>query len=207
MSTVASPRPFNQKKRLYVVQAGAAAVAVMVLLSDPAWEETLGVREYIEMTGLSLVLICILGRLWSILYVGSKKNIELVTSGPYSMTRNPLYFSSTVGAAGIGLMFGSVLAALALGLIAFLVFTVTASGEATFLKAKFGAQYDVYARKTPLFWPNPMRFSDVSEQEFSPMALRRTFIDGLYFLAIFPALAVVEYLHLHGYLPILVKLY
>src|SRR6478736_6292629 len=50
-------------------------------------------------------------------------------AGPFSMTQNPLYFFSTVGAAGIGLMFGSVLAAALLGLGSFLVFRFTARKE------------------------------------------------------------------------------
>jgi hypothetical protein len=159
------------------------------------------------MAGLTLALACIFGRLWSILYVGGKKNIELVTSGPYSMTQNPLYFSSTVGAVGIGLMFGSVVTALVLGMTAFLLFTVTAAKEAAFLEAKFGPAYAAYARTTPLFWPNPMRYSDVSEQKFSPQTLKRTFVEGLCFLAIFPAMEAVEYLQLHGFLPVLLRLY
>ena len=53
--------------------------------------------------------------------------------GPFSITQNPLYFFSTVGAIGVGLMYGSVLAAAALGLASFVVFRVTARKEAEFL--------------------------------------------------------------------------
>ena len=88
------------------------------------------------MSGLALVVLCITGRLWCILYVGNKKNLELVTRGPYSMTRNPLYFFSTLGAAGIGLMFGSLTVAATLLLLSFWTFSITAEKEASFLRGE-----------------------------------------------------------------------
>ena len=45
----------------------------------------------IEMAGLVLILVCILGRTWCTLYIGGLKKRELVTAGPYSVVRNPLY--------------------------------------------------------------------------------------------------------------------
>jgi protein-S-isoprenylcysteine O-methyltransferase Ste14 len=207
MSTITVPRPVQQRKRIRVVQAGVVVIAAMLLFCNPVWDETYAVHEFFELAGLALALACIFGRLWSILYVGGKKNVELVMWGPYSMTRNPLYFSSTVGAVGVGLMFGSILAALVLGTATFVIFAVTASREAVFLRAKFGSAYDAYARRTPLFWPNPMRYSDVSRESFAPEVLKRTFADSLYFLGVFPALETVEYLHLYGVLPTLLRLY
>jgi hypothetical protein len=147
------------------------------------------------------VLVCFLGRLWSILYVGGRKNDELVVSGPFSMTRNPLYFFSTVGAVGIGLMFGSVLAGAMLGLASFLVFRFTARREAEFLAGRFGDAYKTYAARTPRFWPNPMLYRDQDQWLFSTSALRSTFRDGLYFLAVFPLIEAVEYLRMAGMLP------
>lgn len=111
---VTNPKPFVQKKRLRVLQVGAAVFVAMILFAAPIWEEGGNTHEIIEMTGIALVLACIFGRLWSILYVGGRKNQELVTGGPYSMTRNPLYFFSTVGIVGVGLMFGSISVALIL---------------------------------------------------------------------------------------------
>jgi protein-S-isoprenylcysteine O-methyltransferase Ste14 len=204
---VTNPKPFVQKKRLRVLQVGAAVFVAMILFATPIWEEGGNTHEIIEMTGIALVLACIFGRLWSILYVGGRKNQELVTAGPYSMTRNPLYFFSTVGIVGVGLMFGSISVALILGLLTFQVFAVTASKEAAFLKSKFGTTYENYALKTPLFWPNLLRYRDGPESMFSPGPLRRTFVDGMYFLAIFPAIEAVELLRQGGYLPTLLRLY
>lgn len=207
MSASLTPKPFAQRKRLFVVQLLSIAAIATLLLSRPAWNEDRTFHEFIEMTGLAFVLVCIFGRLWSILYVGSRKNNELVTNGPYSITRNPLYLFSTIGAAGVGMMFGSIIVATTMGGVTYLVFRMTARKEAAFLQYKFPTQYASYAARTPLFWPNPRLYRDTGETAFSPKALKKTFIDALYFLAIFPAIEGIEYLQTTGHLPTFLWLY
>ncbi|MDX8479154.1 isoprenylcysteine carboxylmethyltransferase family protein [Mesorhizobium sp. VK24D] len=206
-SLKSAPKAFDQHKRLIVVQVAAVLAIGLLLFSKPFLSEGSNGHELMEMAGFGLVLTCFLGRLWSILYVGGRKNDELVVSGPFSMTRNPLYFFSTVGAAGIGLMFGSVLAAAMLGLASFLVFRFTGNREAEFLFGKFGAAYTAYAERTPRFWPNPLLYRDQDHWVFSTSALRSTFRDGLYFLALFPVIEAVEHFRVIGMLPTLFTIY
>jgi protein-S-isoprenylcysteine O-methyltransferase Ste14 len=201
------PKPFDQRKRLVVVRIAAVATIAMLLFTKPFLPDGSDGHELIELLGLSLVIICVGGRLWSILYVGGNKNKELISMGPFSMTQNPLYFFSTVGAVGIGLIFGSAVATLFLGLASFLVFRVTARKEADFLLTKFGADYRLYALRTPKFLPNPFLFHDRAEWQFSTHALKRTFYDGLYFLALFPAIEIIEYVKAMGILPTFFTLY
>ncbi|RUU02693.1 isoprenylcysteine carboxylmethyltransferase family protein [Mesorhizobium sp. USDA-HM6] len=206
-SLKSAPKAFDQHKRLIVVQVAVVLAIVLLLFSRPFLSEGSSGHELVEMIGFGLVLICFLGRLWSILYVGGRKNDELVVSGPFSMTRNPLYFFSTIGVVGIGLMFGSVLAAAALGFASFLVFRFTAGREAEYLASKFGAAYTAYAERTPRFWPNPLIYRDQDHWVFSTSALRSTFRDGLYFLALFPLIETVEYFRAAGMLPTLFTVY
>ncbi|MFC6489336.1 methyltransferase family protein [Nitratireductor sp. GCM10026969] len=207
MATSTAPQPFDQRKRIRFLWAGGALVAAAMVLSDSAWSEATGAHEAVEVAGIGLVFICILGRLWSTLYIGSRKNQELATRGPYSMTRNPLYFFSTIGAAGVGLMFGSLFMGVLLAFITYRVFLLTAAREEAFLRGRFGRAYADYADRTPLFWPIPRLYEDDAEVGFSPSALKRTLLDGLYFLAIFPVLELVEQLHFTGYLPYFLSLY
>jgi protein-S-isoprenylcysteine O-methyltransferase Ste14 len=202
-----APKAFDQHKRLIVVQAAAVLAIILLLFSRPALAEGSDGHEIVETIGLLMVFACFLGRLWSILFVGGRKNDELVVSGPFSMTRNPLYFFSTVGAAGIGLVFGSVLAAAMLGLASYLVFRFTARKEAEFLAGKFGPAYAAYAERTPGFWPNPLLYRDEDQWLFSTRALKSTFRDGLYFLALFPVIETVEYFRVSGALPTLFTVY
>lgn len=199
-------QPFDQKRRIATLWLMATGFAALIVLTQPLIPENSYWHEMIESCGLALVLVAVLGRLWSILYIGSKKNNELVTRGPYSMTRNPLYFFSITGLAGIGLIFGSLAATALLLVVGTLVFHYTARREAAFLQAKFGTSYDDYARKTPLILPRKELYESSEEVTFSVKALTRTFRDCLPFLVLYPLIELVEYLHATGALQVLVRL-
>lgn len=196
--------PVNQRMRIRALQAGGVLLAALMLVVQPAIGNE--AHEAIEMVGVGLVLACVAGRMWSILYIGARKNSALMVVGPYSMTRNPLYFFSTVGAAGVGLMLGSFVMAGALGLVAALALGLTARGEAEYLRARYGAAYDAYARETPMFWPKPSLYREPAAADFSPRALRRTFLDGLLFLLLFPLIELIELAQEAGHLPVLLNL-
>jgi hypothetical protein len=99
------------------------------------------------------------------------------------------------------------MAAAALGLASFAVFRVTARKEAAFLLGKFGPAYHAYAQRTPRFWPNPFLFLDKAEWQFSTYALKRTFYDALYFLALIPVIETIEHFRMSGFLPTFLTLY
>ena len=195
----------NQRLRIHLIQFGALIFALLLFLARPYW--TGQTHEHIETLGFALVLVCVAGRMWSILYIGARKNRALTTLGPYSVTRNPLYLFSTIGVVGVGLIFGSSVIALALGLLSYLAFRLTATKEADHLQALFGAEFEAYARRTPLFWPKLSLYRDGADIAFSPHALKRTFLDGMLFLAIFPLMEGLEFLQNQGFLPALLRLY
>jgi protein-S-isoprenylcysteine O-methyltransferase Ste14 len=196
---------FSQRSRIHLLQAGSVLLVAVILLTQPLLVGR--VHTFIEMVGVTLAIVCIAGRLWSCLYIGSRKNRELVTTGPYSITRNPLYFFSTVGAVGVGLMFSSITAALVLGFVIYRALIATANKEREHLRAIFGAPYEVYERQTPLFWPKPTLYRDTQEVTFSPKALKRTFLDGMLFVLVFPVIEMIEHLHSNGLIPILMRVF
>ncbi|WP_349433735.1 isoprenylcysteine carboxylmethyltransferase family protein [Pararhizobium sp. A13] len=200
MYSASQPAPFNQKIRLYALWLLAAAFLSAFLVSMPLWGEGSSIHEPMEVTGLVLLFTAILGRLWSILYIGSHKNSRLITDGPYSISRNPLYLFSLIGVTGIGLMFGSLLITTALVGVAFLIFHGTARREAAHLRGKFADAYGAYAADTPLLWPNFSRYRSETEVTFSTAALATTFRDAICLVALFPAVEVLEKLHAAGYL-------
>ncbi|MDN2583678.1 isoprenylcysteine carboxylmethyltransferase family protein [Aquibium sp. ELW1220] len=195
-----SVEAFHQRTRIRLLQAGGVALGLLLLAGQPRW--TGAVHERLEFLGFCLVVACIAGRLWSILYLGGRKNRSLVVEGPYSMTRNPLYVFSTIGAVGVGLIYGSVVVALLLGVLSAWAFFLTARKEEAYLREAFGQPYATYAARTPLFWPRPSLYRDSAEVSFSPKVLKQTFLDGLVFLAMFPALEAIEWLQAEGVLKV-----
>ena len=72
---------------------------------------------------------------------------HLVTDGPFSLTRNPLYLAGTMLVLGIGLVSGIAWFLLLAILAAFTVQKVTIEREERHLQARFGETYLDYSRR------------------------------------------------------------
>ena len=187
----------NQQTRINILRLGfLAMLPVLILIKPHMGFESLG-HEIIEAIGALVLIAGVLGRFWSILYVGGKKNARLTVDGPYSMTRNPLYVASTVAAFGIGLMMGAFGFALLVGGAVGLVLYITARREAQFLEAEFGAEYRAYAERVPFFIPDPRLFSTPPEAVFRAGPLRRNLFDAMVFLSFIPLVEMLDLLKEH----------
>ncbi|MCV9963166.1 isoprenylcysteine carboxylmethyltransferase family protein [Pararhizobium sp. BT-229] len=198
--------PFLQKKRIASLWLFTIVSLLVLGVSRPPINEAGGLDIVLDLCGSFLVLIGVFGRLWSILYIGGRKNHQLVTTGPYSITRNPLYFFSVVAIFGISLMFGSVLVAVAVPLVAFGIFSWTARREARYLQHLFGPQYSRYAQVTPLFWPKLSLMRSPSEIEITVGTLQSTLRDALFFIVLLPVMELLEYLRVQEHITALVTI-
>lgn len=82
-----------------------------------------------------------------------RKDRELATTGPYARSRNPLYLGSFFMAVGFAIAGHSWWAG-GLVVIYFAVFYYAVmKNEEADLHLRFGAAFDNYARKVPLFFP------------------------------------------------------
>ncbi|RWE30056.1 isoprenylcysteine carboxylmethyltransferase family protein, partial [Mesorhizobium sp.] len=97
---------YQQMRRL-VLAVLVAVLFAALLFGQSTFPPDTWVHESIEMFGVLLIFLGVVGRLWATLYIGGRKSSEVVTGGPYSVTRNPLYVFSTVAAAGVGAQIGS----------------------------------------------------------------------------------------------------
>lgn len=195
--------PFNQKLRINVLRLGALVFVPLLFLTRPYVAEEGLAFEIMEIFGLFLIVTCVLGRFWAILYIGMHKNRGVVADGPYSMTRNPLYFFSTLGSFGIGLLFGKLLLALLLAALVFLVLYRTARHEQAFLEATFGREYSDYAARVPVFLPDPRIFRTERMLLISTDAIRRNLLDAFVFLSAIPLAELADALYRQFSLPLL----
>ncbi|MBS9476804.1 methyltransferase family protein [Ancylobacter radicis] len=191
-------------RKLVLFGLGGLAVGVL-LFSHSLWADTTehGLHETIEIVGLGLMLLAIVGRTWCSLYIGGRKKNEVVALGPYSICRNPLYVFSFIGAAGAGAQFGSITAALAATLLTVLVFTIVVRKEERFLTQKFGEAYLAYKARVPRFIPNFRLWENVDALEIRTQLVMRTFLDACVFLAAIPLAEGIEMAQGQGLLPVL----
>jgi protein-S-isoprenylcysteine O-methyltransferase Ste14 len=196
----------NQAARKALI-ALAIIFAVSFLFVSASYEADGSlVHESLEWIGILLIVVCILGRTWCTLYIGGRKNTELVTVGPYSICRNPLYTFSIIGAIGVGAQFGSVIVALVCGFFIWIVFRWTASREEAALALGFQDDFRRYAARVPRFLPNFSLWQSPTTLVVHRRAMRATFLDALIFLTAIPLMEFFEYLHDSGILPVYLKL-
>lgn len=197
----------DQTRRIAGLGWSSAVVATLLLVSYNPWAHGSWLESAIKGGGQCLILAAVLGRLWSTLYIGGRKNARLVTTGPYSVSRNPLYLFSTVGAVGVGFVFGSIAAGLILGGVTCGMLYRAARAEAELLRRSFGATYTAYADRVPLLWPRWSRYEDALEPTFNPRALHRALRDAMLFALALPASELVDIARSAGLLPRLVPLF
>lgn len=200
----ASLSRFQKRRRI------ALAILVAVLFIALVFVESAGsgrFHEYVEALGISLIFIAILGRTWCTLYIGGRKAAEIVDTGPYSVTRNPLYVFSAIGAAGVGAMVGSITVAVGFAVLTWAAFHYVTLVEEDYLKKNFGQPYLDYLARVPRFFPNFGLFREADMLTVKPRNLYRTFADGLLFLLAYPFFEVIEYLQNSGLLPVVLRLY
>ncbi len=149
-------------------------------------------HEAMEMAGYAAIVISIVGRAWCSLYIGGRKKAEIVHRGPYSVTRNPLYLFSFLGAFGVGAQTGSVTIALLFVLASLIVFWMTVKREEAFLSAEFGEVYDRYAARTPRFLPRFSLWRDEGDLTIKPSLFLLTIRDGLVFLLAIPVFELID---------------
>jgi protein-S-isoprenylcysteine O-methyltransferase Ste14 len=80
------------------------------------------------------------------------KNVQLTTTGPYSYTRNPLYFGSILIAFGFAIAARSLWIALVFLLLFLIIYWPVIVDEEEYLRAQF-AEYGAYAARVPRLIP------------------------------------------------------
>jgi protein-S-isoprenylcysteine O-methyltransferase Ste14 len=93
-----------------------------------------------------------LGRNWS-RSVTIKQGHELITTGPYSVVRHPIYTGTLTGFLGMAVAVSQVRGFLAFALI-FLVLWIKLRMEEEWMRSQFGETYATYARQTAALVPN-----------------------------------------------------
>jgi protein-S-isoprenylcysteine O-methyltransferase Ste14 len=165
----------------------ASYVATGALFQPNTW-------QYIALavTGHLLVVVCALGRLYATAFIGGHKTSTLVTYGPFSVVRNPLYVFSFIGVLGIGLlsMSASVLIIAPAG--AAMLFASAVIDEERALLERFGQEYLSYFESVPRFMPALRKYRAPETVLMHPVALKSGAIDAFYWFLAIPGLLLLH---------------
>ena len=126
------------------------------------------VLYFAQPTGISILVglpIAIIGAVFRALAAGViRKDATLATSGPYAITRNPLYLGSSLLATGFSIMSASEIAATLLLVPFILIYPRVMLREEAHLERLFPGEFRAYKSKVPRFIPRfapgfPLSFS------------------------------------------------
>jgi len=112
-------------------------------------------------------------RIWGIMHIGPTTRTRsicadrLVTSGPYSWSRHPLYLANILKIVGLLIIAGNFRYALAVSVFYALEFSTMIPYEESFLAERFEKEFTDYARQVPVLLPSGRRFSGANPSAYS----------------------------------------
>jgi len=157
------------RKRILLSRIFVISMIAIIIISDQFRVNTLNIST-IESLGLSVVGFVFVtlggfGRLWASLYVEGFKTKTLITEGPYSMVRNPLYFFTHIILLGFCLVVKSIPIAITL-IVAFTVLHIPAIiKEEKKLLAQHNSTYTEYYNSTPRLIPNVFKYKQTTSTD------------------------------------------
>lgn len=191
------------RSRMRDTRLMALATMLVVLLTGPVIGEDTELHEVMEWFGYVLVVAGAFGRIWCTAYIGGWKTDKLITDGPYSVVRNPLYLFSIITALGIAWITAHVVLIAAALVVVPALYVSVVQREEGYLKAKFGPRYDHYLGTVPAWLPNLALYASSQVIEIKPRFLLFAFRDAIWLLVAFPLIELIEHLHSIHWLPTL----
>ena len=194
-----------QRQRKRAVALGLVGLMAIALSTASIWDDDTMVRRLVEALGLVLIVVSVVGRAWCSLYIGGRKAAELVVTGPYSLSRNPLYFFSLLGALGMGAQSGSISLGLLFLAAAVAIFLPLIGREESYLAQAMPGAFDAYRLTTPRLLPRLSLWRSPEEITVRPVFFSRTLLDGVVMVLAWPIFEGIEVLQRAGVFPVLMR--
>jgi len=194
---------FVARYRIGISRAFFAVVMALILLTRHRWADP-GLWTGLSGTlGYLALIVAALGRLWCSIYICGFKTRRVISAGPYSVVRNPLYVFSLIGAIGIGLSIHSLLVIAVLLVLFIGIYPQTVDNEEARLEKALGEEYLAYKERTPRFVPDLSKFTNVDTYTVNVPQLQNAFKDAIWFPVAYIALQGLSYAQHAGWAPVL----
>ena len=190
----------SRRPRLQISIVFGLVVFLLFCQCRSGWEKSWPLMgSLLFLAGILLVGVATLGRAWCSLYIAGYKTSTLVTQGPYSISRNPLYFFSAIGVLGVGLCSETLLIP-AILLVGFaLYYPMVIRGEEAKLLEMHTAAFQGYLASTPRFFPRLSQLQEPEQYPVNPRVFRKHLAEGLLFVWLVGVFEIVEALHRMGW--------
>lgn len=204
----AAGKTWWERQRTGLSKLVAGLAFVVVALTQSRWElHHEDVATFLFSAGLALAAIGAAGRIWCSFFISGRKDGQLVTEGPYSISRNPLYVFSCIGLVGVGLTTETLTYPLLFLAIFGLYYPGIMAREERRLEELFGEAYRSYRQRVPRFWPRLKLYSEPASWSSNPRLFRRHILSDIWFVWIAAIIELIEGFRNVGLLPHLLNLW
>ena len=186
------------KSRILVSKVLGVGVLLCVFFTYSVIKPEGTLHEVLDFLGMAMVSICALGRLYTTAYLGGSKNVRLITNGPFSIVRNPLYVFSLIGFTGVALMVNHIAVIVIVPLAFVLLYQRLIAREEKFLKEQFGQSYEAYCNSVPRLLPNFSLWEDKKDITVNTRLLLNGAKDAIWWFAAFPLVEFIEFIQDQG---------
>jgi protein-S-isoprenylcysteine O-methyltransferase Ste14 len=191
-------------KRVALLRLSLIPVIFVGLFVWRSWDDEGVVDFVVEWAGYLLLLLGMAIRFWSLMCINQRKSKVLVTEGPYSLSRNPLYVGTLFIAVGASLCLENFLMLIVVLVLLVPVHLWAIGEEERRLGDLFGPVYQEYRARTPRFLSFTRRnYRGIEAMAMSAAGLRRAMWDSILVMLIPLAGDLIELLHARGVLPVL----
>jgi len=153
---------FLAKYRMHLLRTSILLLIILSVTNNNFKAYTLEITtiESLQMSILGFIMIVFgsFGRIWASLYIEGNKTKNLITAGPFSIVRNPLYFFSLIMLLGFSLALKAIYLPLALFFIFVLFHLPTIANEEKKLQDIHGEKFTSYVKSTPRLIPNIFKY-------------------------------------------------
>ena len=196
--------------RLLLSKILLLAFIVALVIFEHGSIHNVGVSISLDIIGFALVLIGGFGRIWASLYIEGNKIGKIISKGPYSMMRNPLYVFSLILLIGYCLAIQSIIVASVLIILFALIYLPTIYNEEKRLLSAHNKSYEQYYKKTPRFMPKVSIYEESdtgSEISVNIRNVKNVLIEIAGFIFFFGVIKLLDILHYIEAIPSIFILY
>lgn len=197
-----------EKMRIHISRIFVIPVVILISTGESYWNMTFHpLTSMMIITAIVLVIIASVGRLWCSLYIAGYKTNSLVTQGPYSMCRNPLYFFSFLGAIGVGFATETFFIPLLIMAAFWIYYPLVIKNEEKELKKRHKKLFEQYEKQVPRFFPRPSLLTEPACYQVNPVIFKKHILDVIWFGLSLGILEIIEECHRLDIFPSVFKIY
>jgi protein-S-isoprenylcysteine O-methyltransferase Ste14 len=192
-----------RRARILTLRLTLGSLVLLALFMGHARPENIWADYAFRWGGYALLMAGLGVRLWAIVHIGERKSKQLVTTGPYSVCRNPLYLGTALIALGAAMCFENLPMCLFVMAVVLPAHYVVVLLEERHLRGLFGREYEEYSRATPRFVPRWPACHTGPEIVLPWRSVRRMTVEAMGVLLLPPGGRMIEILQELKWLPVI----